>query len=133
MNEASKEFDPIHLYIRTDEKYEEVRAQMHDLQIEQKDQRNNLDRVEKRVDFGVAVTGGKNAEELSKQAIVLGTLKQTVDGMNGQINHEESGIFKQIKELKELVSNLYRGILTIFFSTVIAGIIIYAIKFFHFG
>lgn len=123
-----KSFDPIHLYVRTDEKYEEVRAEMHDLHIELKDLKNNHDRVEKRVDFGVAVTGQKNAEELGRQAVVIGTITQTVDGIDAQINHEETGIFKQIKEIKELVSNLYRGILTIFFSTIIAGIIIYALK-----
>src|SRR6185295_14004178 len=72
-----KHFDPIHLFIRTDEKYEEVRAEVHDLNIQQKDIRNNLERVEKRVDFGVAVTGNKNSEELSRHAVDIGQLKQT--------------------------------------------------------
>lgn len=128
-----KQFDPVHLYVRTDEKYEEIRAEMHDVQIEQKDMKNTIDRVEKRVDFGVAITGQKNSEELGRQAVDIGKLKQTQELEQLKLTNLEKTLLGEIKEIKSILAPIYKGILAIFFTLVTGGAVLYAFRFFHFN
>ncbi len=126
MSEAP--FDPIHLYIRTDEKYEQIQTEMHDMALANKDMKNNLERVEKRVDFGVAVTGQKNAEELSKQSSEVALLKQTQIMQGMKITELENIIINNHKEIKRMLDPIYKGILAIFFSMLCGGAVMYALK-----
>src|SRR5688572_21492731 len=126
----SDESGLVHLVVRTDEKYEAIRAVQHDLSLEQKDIRNNLDRLEKRLDFGVAVTGQKNAEELGRQAVELGKIKQTQELEQMKLGTVDKALTEKLDKISKAVDNIYRGILTIFFSTAVAGIILYGLKFF---
>lgn len=129
MSAEESKYDLTGLVIRTDEKYEENRAAIHDMELAQKDVANSLDRLEKRVDFGVAITGQKNSDELARQAVTIGEMKQTIS----ILTNPETGVFKQIKDLADAVKLIYKGIVAIFFTLVISGLVVYGLKFFHFS
>jgi hypothetical protein len=133
LNEPEKKWDATYLYVRTDEKYEEVKAEVHDMKLEQKDLKNSLERIEKRVDFGVAITGNKNTEELGKHAVDIGQLKQTQELHALKLTDLEKSLGDKLEHIDKSVDLIYKGIVTIFFTLVIGGIVIYALKFFHFS
>ena len=132
MNEE-KRFDPIHLYIRTDEKFEEVRAEVHDVKLDQKDLRNSIDRIEKRVDFGVSVTGQKNSSEIGLQAVEIGKLKQTQEIQDLKLETIEATLNDKLDKVIKAVDLIYKGIVGIFFTLICGGGVLYALKFFHFS
>lgn len=124
-----KNFDAHYLFIRTDEKYEEVRAEMHDIQIEQKEQKNNIERIDNRVNLGIAVTGNKNADDIKTHAVLIAKIQQTQELEQQKLGSLDKDVNEKLDKISKSVDALYRGILTIFFSTVVAGIIMYALKF----
>ena len=130
---SDDKFDLTHLVIRTDEKYEQTRAEMHDLQMGHKDLENTVERIEKRIDFGVAVTGQKNADELARQAVDIGQLKQTQALQGQKVVDLEKDLSGKLDRISESVALIYKGIVTIFFTMVIGGLILYGLKFFHFS
>lgn len=129
----NKPIDPIYLFIRTDEKYEEVRAELHDVRKEQTEQRNTIDRIEKRMDFGVAVTGQKNADELKAHAVTLDRLVRTQELEQQRLTGVEKALLHEIGEIKKWLIPIYKGIVAIFFTLVAGGAIIYFLKFFKFN
>lgn len=133
MNGDQKNFDPIHLYIRTDEKYEEVRSEVEDMVKGHQDMKNTIERVEKRVDFGVAVTGQKNSEELGKQAVEIGKLKQTQELEQLKLINLEKTLGEKLDKISKAVDLIYRGIVGIFFTILCGGGVLYALRFFKFS
>lgn len=132
-DELIRGFDPIHLFVRTDEKYEEVRAEVHDIHVEQKELKSNQDRIEKRIDFGVAVTGQKNSDELARQAVDISRLQQTQGLQELKVSELEKTLNDKLDRIGKSVDLIYKGIVTIFFTLVVGGIVVYALKFFHFS
>lgn len=128
-----RKFDPIYLFIRTDEKYEEVRAEMHDMKLALKDTINTLERVEKRIDFGVAVTGNKNSDELKLHAVEIDRLKRSYELEQQKLTNVEKTLLNEIGEIKKWLIPIYKGIVAIFFTLVAGGAIIYFLKFFKFN
>ena len=129
-DEIKKQFDAFYLFIRTDEKYEEISAQMHDVKIDLENLKNSQDKMEGRVNMGVAVTGQNNSRTISEHAVEIGKLIQKVSDLDGFINHPETGLFKQNKEIKERLDVLYRGIVGIFFTVLCGGAVLYAVNHF---
>lgn len=126
-----KEFNAYHLFIRTDEKYEEVRAEMHDLLMEQTNLKNNVDRIDKRMEHGVSITGQENSRKISEHAVDIGKLKQTQELMELTITNLDKTVNDKLDKLSKAVDLIYRGILGIFFTILCGGGVLYALKFFQ--
>jgi chromosome segregation ATPase len=122
------EWDPIFLYTRTDEKYEEVNAQMQDVRLAQQMQQGSITKLEERIDNAVSKGTHRNTEKITELAVKVADLNQKVERMLTQLNDPEAGLFKTLKEWKHSVDNLYRGILTVFFGAIVTGVIVYLLK-----
>ena len=108
-----KALDPGYLYLRTDEKYEEVSAQMHDIQITITNVKTAHDDLKGRVNDGVSVRGKENAAAIAVQETKLAVLTkdsaaciQDVSGIKDQISNRDTGLFKQIADLGDDLQKL---------------------------
>ena len=120
--------DAIHLFVRNDEKMDMVKTDLQDYRVQAVEMSKRMDRIDDRVDNGVAKTGQMNSAKIAEHAVELGKLIQQVGGLDEEINNQESGIFKQIREIKEAVGLIYKGIVGIFFTVIAGGAILYAMK-----
>jgi hypothetical protein len=121
------QWDPIYLYTRTDEKYEEVNAAVHDMDLKQVEIIKRVERLEDRVDKGVSQTGQMNSAKLADHAVELGKLIQATT----KLESTNETIFSEIKEIKAAVALIYKGIVGIFFTVLCGGGVLYALKVFH--
>ncbi len=126
--EIKKQFDAFYLFVRTDEKYEEVRAEMHDLTLAIQDLKNGLLKNEERTEKAISFGTHKNTERIGGIEGKVGALTKSVEHMETQLNDPETGLFKVIKSWKESVDRLYTGILTVFFGTIVVSVIVYLLK-----
>ena len=131
-DEIKKQFDAFYLFVRTDEKYEEVDAEVHDMKLEVEHLKNGLEAVESRVNMGVAVTGQNNSKAIADHLVRIATLDQRLSLVETTMKdfiEEERG---SRKEIKEAVAVLYKGIVGIFFTLLCGGGVLYALKIIHF-
>ena len=122
------EWDPIYLYTRTDEKYEEVRAEVENLMRAVQDVKNGLEKNEQRTEKAISFGTHKNTERITEMEKEL---KVVVDGfarLNTQLTDPETGFFKTVKQWKDSVDRLYTGIVSVFFGTIVVSVIVYMLK-----
>jgi predicted nucleic acid-binding Zn-ribbon protein len=128
----SKPVDPVYLFIRTDEKYEEVRNEVQEIGQRERDLQAHVAKVEERVEKSISYGTHKNTERIGDLDVRLTTAENSISQFNNQINNPETGLFAQNKEIKDLIGEIRRGFIAVVFSGLIVAIILWGIKNIHF-
>lgn len=127
-DEIKKQFDAFYLFIRTDEKYEEVQAQVHDMSIAVEQLKNTLENLESRVNQGVARTGNENKTATAEHAVRIALLDKDMNTTKDQLFNKETGLFKQFSDLRDWVSTFNRTVIVFFITSVAGALILWAVK-----
>lgn len=126
MNEDNK--NTVDLYLHVDKKVDAVSAQLGTIREVEIELKKTLERLEQRVDNGVARTGQENKTTLAEHSMTLNDMKHQMSGLGELLKGSTSELAKGIKAVGDRTDLIYKSIVAIFFSVLLAGFIGFIFK-----
>lgn len=120
--------DPVRMFLRTDEKYEDAINKLHDIEVKFyahenmvadkfRDQNAVIDKLVERMEKQVSFTGHKNSDDIK-------ALDGKMEKIETQLFNKDTGLITQFKESRDWQSNFNRAVIGVFLvSGVVSGII----------
>jgi len=118
----------VDLFKHADHKIEETRKEVANLKEVELTIKDMMKHLTNRVDFGVSKTAQENKDSLAKQAIVLNDTHHRIEGLDSKIDSVAKTLSGAISEIRDMVKNLYKYILVVFFTLVASGLIVVAFR-----
>lgn len=120
--------DIIDLYIHNDKKVEAVNAQLGAIREVEIELKKTLERLEQRVDHGIARTGQENKNTLNEHSIKLNDLAHDMKTLGDAVRMSNEDLGKAILGVGQKTDLIYKGIIAIFFTVMVAGFVGFIFK-----
>lgn len=120
--------ETIDLYLHVDKKVDMVGAQLGTIREVEIELKKTLERLEQRVDHGIARTGQENKQTLNEHSIKLNDLSHDMRSLGEAIKNTNESLGKAISEVGAKSNLIYKGIVGIFFTVILAGFVGFVFK-----
>lgn len=123
VTEEKPETDPVELFLHVDKKVDDTKGQLGVIREVNIELKKMLERLEQRVDHGIARTGQENKTTLSEHSIKLNDLNHHVANLSEDVRGTREALGLAIKEVGDRTNLIYKSIVGIFFVVLVGGFV----------